>query len=252
MLKTLKLPSAEEFEASLDEAQKWALSVGYDENDDRSGGGTVSFHEEEPRGPRAPTAPSGRVRREGAHRGREGRTDAGRQTLPRNATGDTTSLRSRPRSPSTQAGGCAAPGDRANPASGRPRLPQRKTQTHTDNHRRATDRPSSTATPTTPRPQGTDHHLGARTPSTANLDQSRCGRAHPRAPRGRGGFPRGTGPRKTGEAAVREAPTRGQDRGARARAGTAEREEAASADARGRPGSRDAGRARHTDNRPHV
>src|SRR5437016_10716973 len=41
---------------------------------------------------------------------------------PRNATGDTTSLRSRPRSPSTQAGGCAAPGDRANPASGRPRL----------------------------------------------------------------------------------------------------------------------------------
>jgi len=33
MLKTLKLPSAEEFEASLDEAQKWAVSVGYDEND---------------------------------------------------------------------------------------------------------------------------------------------------------------------------------------------------------------------------
>jgi AbrB family looped-hinge helix DNA binding protein len=33
MLKTLKLPSAEEFEASLDEAQKWAASVGYDEND---------------------------------------------------------------------------------------------------------------------------------------------------------------------------------------------------------------------------
>lgn len=33
MLKTLKLPSAEEFEASLDEAQKWALSVGYNEND---------------------------------------------------------------------------------------------------------------------------------------------------------------------------------------------------------------------------
>ncbi len=33
MLKTLKLPSAEEFEASLDEAQKWAMSVGYDEND---------------------------------------------------------------------------------------------------------------------------------------------------------------------------------------------------------------------------
>lgn len=33
MLKTLKLPSVEEFEASLDEAQKWALSVGYNEND---------------------------------------------------------------------------------------------------------------------------------------------------------------------------------------------------------------------------
>ncbi len=33
MLKTLKLPSAEEFEASLDEAQKWAMSVGYNEND---------------------------------------------------------------------------------------------------------------------------------------------------------------------------------------------------------------------------
>ena len=33
MLKTLKLPSAEEFEASLDEAQKWAKSVGYNEND---------------------------------------------------------------------------------------------------------------------------------------------------------------------------------------------------------------------------
>jgi AbrB family looped-hinge helix DNA binding protein len=33
MLKTLKLPSAEEFEASLDEAQKWAASVGYGEND---------------------------------------------------------------------------------------------------------------------------------------------------------------------------------------------------------------------------
>lgn len=33
MLKTLKLPSAEEFEASLDEAQKWASSVGYDESD---------------------------------------------------------------------------------------------------------------------------------------------------------------------------------------------------------------------------
>ena len=33
MLKTLKLPSVEEFEASLDEAQKWVLSVGYNEND---------------------------------------------------------------------------------------------------------------------------------------------------------------------------------------------------------------------------
>ncbi len=33
ILKTLKLPSAEEFETSLDEAQKWAMSVGYDEND---------------------------------------------------------------------------------------------------------------------------------------------------------------------------------------------------------------------------
>ena len=33
ILKTLKLPSAEEFEASLDEAQKWAASVGYTEND---------------------------------------------------------------------------------------------------------------------------------------------------------------------------------------------------------------------------
>lgn len=33
MLKTLKLPSAEEFEASLDEAQKWAASVGYSESD---------------------------------------------------------------------------------------------------------------------------------------------------------------------------------------------------------------------------
>lgn len=33
MLKTLKLPSAEEFETSLDEAQKWAASVGYTEND---------------------------------------------------------------------------------------------------------------------------------------------------------------------------------------------------------------------------
>lgn len=33
MLKALKLPSAEEFEASLDEAQEWAASVGYNEND---------------------------------------------------------------------------------------------------------------------------------------------------------------------------------------------------------------------------
>lgn len=33
MLKTLKLPTAEEFEASLDEAQKWAASVGYQESD---------------------------------------------------------------------------------------------------------------------------------------------------------------------------------------------------------------------------
>lgn len=33
MLKTLKLPSVEEFESSLDEAQKWAASVGYTEND---------------------------------------------------------------------------------------------------------------------------------------------------------------------------------------------------------------------------
>lgn len=33
MLKALKLPSADEFEASLDEAQKWAASVGYDESD---------------------------------------------------------------------------------------------------------------------------------------------------------------------------------------------------------------------------
>ena len=30
---TLKLSSAEEFEASLDEAQKWVLSVEYTEND---------------------------------------------------------------------------------------------------------------------------------------------------------------------------------------------------------------------------
>ncbi|MCM1047799.1 MAG: AbrB/MazE/SpoVT family DNA-binding domain-containing protein [Clostridiales bacterium] len=33
MLKTLKLPSVEEFEASLDEAREWAMSVGYNEND---------------------------------------------------------------------------------------------------------------------------------------------------------------------------------------------------------------------------
>jgi AbrB family looped-hinge helix DNA binding protein len=33
MLKPLKLPTAEEFEASLDEAQKWAASVGYKESD---------------------------------------------------------------------------------------------------------------------------------------------------------------------------------------------------------------------------
>lgn len=33
MLKTLRLPSAEEFEISLNEAQKWAMSVGYNEND---------------------------------------------------------------------------------------------------------------------------------------------------------------------------------------------------------------------------
>ena len=33
MLKTLKLPSLEEFEASLDEAQAWASSVGYEEAD---------------------------------------------------------------------------------------------------------------------------------------------------------------------------------------------------------------------------
>ena len=33
MLKTLKIPSAEEFESSLDEAQEWAASVGYVEND---------------------------------------------------------------------------------------------------------------------------------------------------------------------------------------------------------------------------
>lgn len=33
MLKTLKLPTAEEFETSLDEAQQWAASVGYQEED---------------------------------------------------------------------------------------------------------------------------------------------------------------------------------------------------------------------------
>ncbi len=33
MLKTLKLPTAEKFEASLDEAQIWASSVGYKEED---------------------------------------------------------------------------------------------------------------------------------------------------------------------------------------------------------------------------
>lgn len=33
MLKTLKLPSAEEFEASMDKAQEWAASVGYEESD---------------------------------------------------------------------------------------------------------------------------------------------------------------------------------------------------------------------------
>ena len=33
MLKTLKLPSAEEFEAELSEVQKWAASVGYKEDD---------------------------------------------------------------------------------------------------------------------------------------------------------------------------------------------------------------------------
>ncbi len=33
MLKALKLPSTEEFEDSLDEAQKWARSVGSHEND---------------------------------------------------------------------------------------------------------------------------------------------------------------------------------------------------------------------------
>lgn len=33
MLKALKLPTAEEFEASLDRAQEWAASVGYAEED---------------------------------------------------------------------------------------------------------------------------------------------------------------------------------------------------------------------------
>lgn len=33
MLKTLKLPTAAEFEASLDAAQAWAASVGYQEED---------------------------------------------------------------------------------------------------------------------------------------------------------------------------------------------------------------------------
>lgn len=33
MLKVLKLPTAEEFEAALDEAQEWAKSVGYEESD---------------------------------------------------------------------------------------------------------------------------------------------------------------------------------------------------------------------------
>ena len=33
MLKTLKLPSAEEFEAALSEAQAWAASAGYSEDD---------------------------------------------------------------------------------------------------------------------------------------------------------------------------------------------------------------------------
>lgn len=33
MLKTLKLPSAEEFEAALSEAQAWAASAGYAEED---------------------------------------------------------------------------------------------------------------------------------------------------------------------------------------------------------------------------
>lgn len=33
MLKTLKLPDASEFEASLDKAKEWAASVGYEESD---------------------------------------------------------------------------------------------------------------------------------------------------------------------------------------------------------------------------
>lgn len=33
MLKTLKLPAVEEFEALLDEAQNWAASVGYEKED---------------------------------------------------------------------------------------------------------------------------------------------------------------------------------------------------------------------------
>ena len=33
MLKTLKLPSTEEFEAALSEAQEWAVAAGYQEDD---------------------------------------------------------------------------------------------------------------------------------------------------------------------------------------------------------------------------
>ena len=33
MLKTLKMPTVQELEESLDEAQKWAASVGYEESD---------------------------------------------------------------------------------------------------------------------------------------------------------------------------------------------------------------------------
>ncbi len=33
MLKTLKMPTVQELEKSLDEAQKWAASVGYEESD---------------------------------------------------------------------------------------------------------------------------------------------------------------------------------------------------------------------------